>query len=113
MIKNVCGGRTDGGSVLNPEDYLKTLVTVYQAGRSHIPEGSSLHSQCRENVQDKWVEEQVNKQPAQLFAPCHISILKSISIKFINSVRTSQETHYVSATKPNRLMLFRQTVAVY
>jgi hypothetical protein len=31
----------------------------------------------------------------------------------INSVRTSQETHYVSATKPNRLMLFRETVAVY
>jgi hypothetical protein len=28
-------------------------------------------------------------------------------------VRTSQETHYVSATKPNRLMLFRETVAVY
>jgi hypothetical protein len=32
---------------------------------------------------------------------------------YINSVRTSQETHYVSATKPNRLMLFRETVAVY
>jgi hypothetical protein len=30
-----------------------------------------------------------------------------------NSVRTSQETHYVSATKPNRLMLFRETIAVY
>jgi hypothetical protein len=30
-----------------------------------------------------------------------------------NSVRTSQETHYFSATKPNRLMLFRETVAVY
>jgi hypothetical protein len=30
-----------------------------------------------------------------------------------NPVRTSQETHYVSATKPNRLMLFRKTVAVY
>jgi hypothetical protein len=30
-----------------------------------------------------------------------------------NSVRTSQEAHYVSATKPNRLMLFRETVAVY
>jgi hypothetical protein len=30
-----------------------------------------------------------------------------------NSVRTSQETHYVSATKPNRLMLLRETVAVY
>jgi hypothetical protein len=29
------------------------------------------------------------------------------------SVRTSQETHGVSATKPNRLMLFRETVAVY
>jgi hypothetical protein len=28
-------------------------------------------------------------------------------------VRTSQETHYVSAAKPNRLMLFRETVAVY
>jgi hypothetical protein len=28
-------------------------------------------------------------------------------------VRTSQETHYLSATKPNRLMLFRETVAVY
>jgi hypothetical protein len=25
---------------------------------------------------------------------------------YINSVRTSQETHYISATKPNRLMLF-------
>jgi hypothetical protein len=31
----------------------------------------------------------------------------------MSSVRTSQETHHVSATKPNRLMLFRETVAVY
>jgi hypothetical protein len=30
-----------------------------------------------------------------------------------DSVRTSQETHYVSATKPNRLMLYRERVAVY
>jgi hypothetical protein len=30
-----------------------------------------------------------------------------------DSVRTSQETHYVSTTKPNRLMLFKKTVAVY
>jgi hypothetical protein len=30
-----------------------------------------------------------------------------------DSVRTSQETHYISATKSNRLMLFRETVAVY
>jgi hypothetical protein len=29
------------------------------------------------------------------------------------SVRTSQETHYVSATKPNRLMLLGETIAVY
>jgi hypothetical protein len=28
-------------------------------------------------------------------------------------VRTSQETHHVSATKPNRLILFRETVVVY
>jgi hypothetical protein len=30
-----------------------------------------------------------------------------------NAVRTSQETHYVSATEPNRLMLFGETAAVY
>jgi hypothetical protein len=30
-----------------------------------------------------------------------------------DTVLTSQETHYVSATKPNRLMLFGETVAVY
>jgi hypothetical protein len=30
-----------------------------------------------------------------------------------NPVRTSQETHYVSATKPNRLMLLGERVAVY
>jgi hypothetical protein len=30
-----------------------------------------------------------------------------------NSVRTSQETNYVSTTKTNRLMLFGETVAVY
>jgi hypothetical protein len=30
-----------------------------------------------------------------------------------DSVRTSQETRYISATRTNRLMLFRETVAVY
>jgi hypothetical protein len=30
-----------------------------------------------------------------------------------HTVRTSQETHYVTATKPNRLMLFREIIAVY
>jgi hypothetical protein len=31
----------------------------------------------------------------------------------LTDTSTSQETHYVSVTKPNRLMLFRETVAVY
>jgi hypothetical protein len=39
--------------------------------------------------------------------------MQSSVILYTNPVRTSQETHYVSATKPNRLMLFRETVAVY
>jgi hypothetical protein len=29
------------------------------------------------------------------------------------TAQTSQETHYVSATKPNQLMLFRETAAVF
>jgi hypothetical protein len=32
---------------------------------------------------------------------------------YVHSICTSQETHYVSATKCSRLMLFEQTVAVY
>jgi hypothetical protein len=32
---------------------------------------------------------------------------------YVNSVRTSQGTHYVTATNPNRLMVFGETVAVY
>jgi hypothetical protein len=32
---------------------------------------------------------------------------------YINSVRNSQEIHHVSTTKPNQLMLFGETVAVY
>jgi hypothetical protein len=30
-----------------------------------------------------------------------------------DTVRTSQETHYMSATESNRLILFREPVAVY
>jgi hypothetical protein len=37
----------------------------------------------------------------------------SIKIIYTNLVRTSQETHYVFATKTNRLMLFGETVVVY
>jgi hypothetical protein len=32
---------------------------------------------------------------------------------YINPVRTSQETHYVPARKPNRLMLFGRIIAAY
>jgi translation initiation factor IF-1 len=32
---------------------------------------------------------------------------------YVNPFHTSQETHYVSTTEPNRLMLFGETVTVY
>jgi hypothetical protein len=41
------------------------------------------------------------------------SKLNAWQIIYKNPFRTSQETHYVTATKPNRLMLFKETVAVY
>jgi hypothetical protein len=37
----------------------------------------------------------------------------SVGRIYSNSVRTSQETQYVSATKPNQSMLYEETVAVY
>jgi hypothetical protein len=40
-------------------------------------------------------------------------MMMMVILVYKNSVRMSQETHYISATKPNRLMLFRETVAVY
>jgi hypothetical protein len=40
-------------------------------------------------------------------------ILVNLKNIYMNSIRTSQQTHYVSATKPNRLMLFREIIAVY
>jgi hypothetical protein len=38
---------------------------------------------------------------------------KYVYIIYKNSVRTSPETQYVTTTKPNQLMLFRETVTVY
>jgi azurin len=35
------------------------------------------------------------------------------SVFYINPVRTSRETHYFTDTKPNRLMLSEETIAVY
>jgi hypothetical protein len=37
----------------------------------------------------------------------------SIYYRHINSVRTSQKTHYISAAETNRLMMFREIAAVY
>jgi predicted Zn-dependent protease with MMP-like domain len=53
-----------------------------------------------------------------LFAPISVPcrgkrISHTDTLSGQNAVRTSQETHYVSATEPNRLILFRETVAVY
>jgi hypothetical protein len=42
----------------------------------------------------------------------HTSI-RDTRLIYKDLVRTSQETHYVSARKPNRLMLFREELAVY
>jgi hypothetical protein len=39
--------------------------------------------------------------------------MRLLEIIFTNSVRTSQETYYISATKTNRLMLFRERIPVY
>jgi hypothetical protein len=43
----------------------------------------------------------------------HLNTREAYGTEFKYSVHTSQETRYVSATKPNRLMLFRRAVAVY
>jgi hypothetical protein len=45
--------------------------------------------------------------------PSDIKHLKFEIHPYKNPIRTSQETHYISATKPNLLMLFRETVTVY
>jgi hypothetical protein len=43
----------------------------------------------------------------------HVHTLCGQNAVYINSVRISQDTHYVCATKPNRWMLFREIIAVY
>jgi hypothetical protein len=43
----------------------------------------------------------------------HTDTLCAQNAVYINSVPTSQDTYDVTAIKPNRLMLFRETVAVY
>jgi hypothetical protein len=43
----------------------------------------------------------------------HVNRTLGQNAVYINSVRTSQATHYGSATKPNRLMLSREIIAAY
>jgi hypothetical protein len=45
----------------------------------------------------------------------HIATLSTMffEILYKNPDRTSQETHYVPAIEPNRLMLLREAVAIY
>jgi hypothetical protein len=40
-------------------------------------------------------------------------IMNFFTILYNNSVRTSQETHHITAAKPNRLMLFKEIIAIY
>jgi hypothetical protein len=40
-----------------------------------------------------------------------VTAVKTSNLTYKDSVRTSQETHYTSAIKPNRLMLFGERVA--
>jgi hypothetical protein len=43
---------------------------------------------------------------------CYLAMSLHVTI-FKNSVRTSQETHYISTTKLSRLMLFGEIIAIY
>jgi hypothetical protein len=43
----------------------------------------------------------------------HTDALCGQNAVYINPVRTSQETHYVSATKLDQLLLFGEIIAVY
>jgi hypothetical protein len=53
-----------------------------------------------------YCEKLVEHTQYTVWVECRVFIYK-------NSVRTSQETHYVSTTEPNWLILFRVTIATY
>jgi hypothetical protein len=48
------------------------------------------------------------KAISRSLTPWRLNFLTSL---YKNSVRTSQETHHISTTEPNRLMLFREIFA--
>jgi hypothetical protein len=70
------------GSILAP-----TLISAVTSERSSPGARSNYISLC-------------------CYPPRATASLKSVSVVHKISARTSQETHYVSATNPNRLMLF-------
>jgi hypothetical protein len=88
-----------------------------------LQQGSGLNAFVRKghNSEDIWRNAQ-SRRPSWKHRVCNVELIAFVNplktavrlnIHYMNSVRTSQETHHVSATKPNRLMLFRETVAVY
>jgi hypothetical protein len=57
----------------------------------------------------------VNCRPVSEVEESYVNSLKDgfLLNDTCNSARISQKTHHVSATKPNRLTLFRENIAVY
>jgi hypothetical protein len=80
-----------------------------QKSCSRIPTGSAVLARNSNNLKSEGV---AVEGPADSI-PLTLYRLNLIYIIYTNLVHTSHETHYVSATEPNRLMLFGETVAVY
>jgi hypothetical protein len=53
------------------------------------------------------------RETVVVYCKNHIEHTNTLRTIRKDAVRTSHATHYVSATKSNRLMLFAETVAVY
>jgi hypothetical protein len=70
---------------------------------------ASRHGPCRKHRSSVSV---YGPLPSYLFRGICVATGLHATI-YTNSVRTSQETYYVSAAKTNRLMLFRETVSVH
>jgi hypothetical protein len=60
-------------------------------------------------IPGRWIIIQTNR--LMLFKKT-ISVFYENHTEHTNTVRSSQETHYFSATEPNRLMLFKKTISV-
>jgi hypothetical protein len=89
------------------------LVFIFNWWLIHNFERSFWGLQSRRPNYDEFKPEGLHEKGCAVFTCNSRSIWDSSSVFFIDPVRTSQGTHYVSATKPNRLILFRETIAVY